>query len=238
LVSFVVFSDNLDPTATDSRSTSTATYTNHQLATSHDVYETLDPDGVPVSTQVTDTTMTYDSNGNLVGVTTTQDYDGVVGVDTTSTDTRTYDSNGRLVHAENLSESTGQPTLLRVTDYTYDAAGRVVALSFLSYRDGVLRSGDFDTSTYDSKGRLLTYVTASDNNGDQVNDRTTTLTNTYDGKGRLVLALTENRNGSNALTSSVRKTFTYTKTTLTTTTMSDFNGDTVIDQTVVTTTPL
>jgi hypothetical protein len=80
-------------------------------------------------------------------------------------------------------------------------------------------------------------VSASDDDGDGANDRTTTNTNIYDGKGRLVEALSENRDGSGLLTSSVRQTLTYTKTTVTTTTVSDFNGDGVIDQTVVNTRP-
>ena len=172
-----------------------------------------------------------------MGTTTTRDYEGDVGIDATFTATRTRDSKDRLVHAEKLMEATGEPTLLETSDFAYDAAGRPVAEDGATYREGVLVSNSSTTSTFDSEGRLISNLTALDADGDESNDRITTNTSTFDAKGRLVETLSEVRHGSGSLRSSVLQTISYTKTTMTTTVMSDTNGDGIIDQTVVNTKP-
>ena len=81
-------------------------------------------------------------------------------------------------------------------------------------------------------------MSTSDNDGDGPGEAlTNTVANTYDAKGRLALVLSETRHEDGSLQSSVRKTITYSKTTVTETTEYDFNGDTVVDQIVVTTAP-
>jgi hypothetical protein len=230
--------DYVDTSVPDTRTTTTSTYTNYRLDSTRTVAETLMPSEPSPAPSVSETSFDYDSTGNVVLITTIEDVDGVVGVDQTSTTSRTYNAKSQVLHEQVVTERSDGTTETRLTDNTYDTASRLTSTSTSTSVDGQLTSAETETYSFDGKGRLVDSVLSKDLDGDGGSDVVTTITTTFDAKGRQATYLVATRDGSGVLMSSSLMTYAYSKTTVTTTTTWDFNGDGSIDQTMVSTGPL